>query len=65
MSDTAAVLAHLKAARLFVQDCIENSFERASLANLYSARDELDAAIAKTAEENEMTAKEYYLRAHK
>lgn len=40
-------LGRLKAARLFVDDCIQNGHDRASLANLYGARDEIDAAIAK------------------
>lgn len=41
-----ALLEALTSVRIFVQDCIENSFERAALANLYAARDAIDAAIA-------------------
>lgn len=41
------VLGHLKAARLFVQDCIETGHERGRLGNLYATRDEIDNAVAK------------------
>lgn len=40
-------LAALKAVRIYVQDCIENGHDRTMLANMYGARDEIDAAITK------------------
>jgi hypothetical protein len=36
----------LRAVRLYVQDCIETGHDRTMLGNLYSARDEIDAALA-------------------
>lgn len=35
----------LKSVRMFVQDCLDNSHDRACIGNLMAARDEIDAAI--------------------
>lgn len=40
------MLETLILARVFVQDCIEMGWDRASLGNLYAARDEIDKGIS-------------------